>query len=438
MANAGPAELLRAGVAAAQEGRKDEARRLLLQVTEIDERNEQAWLWLSGVVDAFEDRRVCLENVLAINPENTHARAGLQWLDQHAPPVAAEPQERCPHCDAPIPNAGSTCPHCGRALIVACPNCGEYTDIVNVLCTQCGQLLGDYRDGARYHLGLAEAYRERQHYSLAQETIARAEDEAPHDPDVLKEVAALHQEMGHTDMALAAYERAAEFAPDDGALYAQMGAIYRKRAMPDEARQMYTMAVRRSGNDPETLCELAQIYIEDGATDTPLKLLEHAVRVDQDHARSHLLLGDLYLDQGQGKRAVEHYERAVELTTPDAYLGQEARRKLAKWRPEMPKQAQGWGETLRLTAGLMVSPVLATLINASFRPLEISLVAWGAMALAAVGAYLWVCASDVPGNAAMRVLFGKAGLKGPWRQALVGVPGVVLWGTAFGLILLKM
>ncbi len=51
-----------------------------MNVLRADERNELAWLWLSGVVKTTEDRRICLENVLAINPENTTARWGLEKL----------------------------------------------------------------------------------------------------------------------------------------------------------------------------------------------------------------------------------------------------------------------------------------------------------------------------------------------------------------------
>jgi Flp pilus assembly protein TadD len=45
--SAGVSELLRQGIAAAKTGRVQEARRTLLKVAELDERNEQAWPWLS-------------------------------------------------------------------------------------------------------------------------------------------------------------------------------------------------------------------------------------------------------------------------------------------------------------------------------------------------------------------------------------------------------
>ena len=70
--------LLSRGIAAAKAKQRHRAREYLMKVVELDEGNEQAWLWLSGVMDALEDQRICLENVLVINPQNAHARAGLQ------------------------------------------------------------------------------------------------------------------------------------------------------------------------------------------------------------------------------------------------------------------------------------------------------------------------------------------------------------------------
>jgi tetratricopeptide (TPR) repeat protein len=71
---------LREGIAAVKSGESEKARGLLLRVIETDERNEQAWLWLSGVVETDEERRICLENVLAINPGSASAQTGLARL----------------------------------------------------------------------------------------------------------------------------------------------------------------------------------------------------------------------------------------------------------------------------------------------------------------------------------------------------------------------
>lgn len=74
--------LIREGVAALKAGRKDDAFQLLTRATELDERNEDAWLWLSAVVDNLENQQICLENVLAINPNNSRALQGLNQIQR--------------------------------------------------------------------------------------------------------------------------------------------------------------------------------------------------------------------------------------------------------------------------------------------------------------------------------------------------------------------
>lgn len=85
--------LLQDGIRAARAGQREQARNLLMQVVQADERNEAAWLWLSGVVDDPEDVRICLQNVLDINPKNEKAQKGIAWLNAHHPvAVSAAPQ----------------------------------------------------------------------------------------------------------------------------------------------------------------------------------------------------------------------------------------------------------------------------------------------------------------------------------------------------------
>lgn len=61
-------------------GNRDEGRQILEELLEVDETNEEVWLWLTSVVDTEEDREICLENVLALNPDNMVARRGLDAL----------------------------------------------------------------------------------------------------------------------------------------------------------------------------------------------------------------------------------------------------------------------------------------------------------------------------------------------------------------------
>ncbi len=83
--------LLKQGIHALKAGQKQQARALLTQVVDIDERNEQAWLWLSAAVDSPEEQEICLENVLTINPNNPHAQRGLEKVQQKMGKTASQP-----------------------------------------------------------------------------------------------------------------------------------------------------------------------------------------------------------------------------------------------------------------------------------------------------------------------------------------------------------
>lgn len=67
-------------VSAFKAGKTAEARDMFLEVVDQDEHHEQAWLYLSGLVDTLEEQQICLENVLAINPENQKAKKGLEVI----------------------------------------------------------------------------------------------------------------------------------------------------------------------------------------------------------------------------------------------------------------------------------------------------------------------------------------------------------------------
>jgi hypothetical protein len=138
------AELLRKGINAAQANRREEARGYLLQVVERDEWNERAWLWLSGVVDEPVDMQVALANALTINPENEHARRGLEALherygdllpaEEKAPaavPAADEADDEhslnCYSCGAQIYDVAHFCWQC-HAVVHCCANCTNHRD----------------------------------------------------------------------------------------------------------------------------------------------------------------------------------------------------------------------------------------------------------------------------------------------------------------------
>jgi hypothetical protein len=107
--------MIREGINAYRAGNREESRTLLLKAVELDEHNEQAWMWLSAVVDTVEDQQTCLENVLSINPNNEKAKQGLRILSQKTAssasvntPALSQPEEEDPFANISFTQSAST------------------------------------------------------------------------------------------------------------------------------------------------------------------------------------------------------------------------------------------------------------------------------------------------------------------------------------------
>ena len=132
--------LLKEGIAAARAGRAAQARAYLVPVVQADERNVQAWYWLSRVVESPDEREICLENVLALDPghagvqsELAALRAQMAQAPSPAKPVAefipTTPEEclvsdaaveplPCPYCGTQVAPQARQCPACSRTITV--------------------------------------------------------------------------------------------------------------------------------------------------------------------------------------------------------------------------------------------------------------------------------------------------------------------------------
>jgi hypothetical protein len=126
-------KLLDEGIASLRIGNMEEARRKLMQVINADERNELGWLYLSEAVDNDEDRQICLENALAINPANERAETELKALQEK---IAGGKVEEgglvCPACGATNPPGSLRCLNCYATLDQAIPIPSPSPDEVTV------------------------------------------------------------------------------------------------------------------------------------------------------------------------------------------------------------------------------------------------------------------------------------------------------------------
>ena len=188
--------LLKAGIEAARAGDRARARELLLAVVQADERNEPAWLWLSGVLDDPVEQLAALENVLALNPRQPQALAEVEKLRRAlglrpaaspepaaAPPpepaVASDPPDLAPAArnpPAPLVTLGLSGPAEPGDLLAdeddpyQCAYCGRPTDPNDERCPHCGRGLltdGPWHGGGYLYVSLIAAGMQVQ-YSVVQ------------------------------------------------------------------------------------------------------------------------------------------------------------------------------------------------------------------------------------------------------------------------------
>ncbi|MBI5029113.1 MAG: response regulator [Chloroflexi bacterium] len=98
MSQISPLLLLRNGIAAAKAGNRVQARQDLTRVTELDPKNDLAWLWLASIAESLEGSRNCLQRAIEINPANAQAVKGLEMIQARI--AQATPSSRCPFCHA--------------------------------------------------------------------------------------------------------------------------------------------------------------------------------------------------------------------------------------------------------------------------------------------------------------------------------------------------
>lgn len=83
-------ELVAQAKLAYRSGRTGEARDLLRSAIQRDPQHEDAWLWLSGMVETLEEQRYCLRKVLALNPAHGRARQGLATVERRLAGAAGQ------------------------------------------------------------------------------------------------------------------------------------------------------------------------------------------------------------------------------------------------------------------------------------------------------------------------------------------------------------
>ncbi|HMQ52487.1 MAG TPA: tetratricopeptide repeat protein [Anaerolineae bacterium] len=451
---------------------KKQAREVLIQVTELDARSVPAWLWLSTVIDSPADKRVCLENVLALEPDHAIAQKGLAQLElapdanpQKSRPIAARPQppsssaaadppsppqtaqpneisssaDGCLFCGRPLPSLASACPHCLAPLVIECPACNARMDVEWSHCTDCHQPLGDYRRGADYFVELATQYEQKERFRQAVEALQIAECLSPARTDLPGRLGIALLRLGRTDEAIDLLTAAVEQKPAGSDLYLALGRAYLQAKQPDKAHKTFKLALNIDPQSPAVHLALGDMLLERGDFKTACTHFQAATRSDPENGHAWAQLGTAYDELGQPRQAVTAYREAEARLSPELIAWQTVHRRLQILSPELPASiAGGWGEFTRQMVGPLLVCLLAVLLDSGLRPWWINWSGWLSLPLAGLGSLAWVSAS-LPQNPMVSLLIGpEAKLERSSLRPVLATVGLVLWLLAMGLIMLPV
>jgi hypothetical protein len=82
---------LERAIQALRAGDRETGRALLHDLTQAEPLRPEGWLWLAAAQDDPIQKRVCLQQVLALDPGNQQAAAGLRALAQQTGSLATQP-----------------------------------------------------------------------------------------------------------------------------------------------------------------------------------------------------------------------------------------------------------------------------------------------------------------------------------------------------------
>jgi len=367
---------------------REHARELLLQVVEQDHTCMEAWLWLSTVVDDMNARYTCLSNVLALDPENKQAKAGLAWIERqrpapqlqkelltpspqhpkdsphhesytsdsistlaHQPDSSTQelpPQPKCPFCHKPISASDMTCRHCRLPLVMDCPACNTLMDVEWKTCTECGYTMGDYRLGSVYFTHLAIGYQQHRQITKALTTLQIAEKMDPDQPDLYRLLGELQHEVGHIKEAIATLEFAVEKEPEQVGPYLSLGKVLKAEGHWRQAEEVYRDALRIASKSSEAHYAFADLMLQRGDIKKARQHLNRALKLDPEHGLAWAELGQMYDSLKKYSSAIRAYRRAVQLMPSDSLDLERVESRLHSLDPSWQKgSTKSWAAKLK-------------------------------------------------------------------------------------------
>ena len=136
---------------------------------------------------------------------------------------------------------------------------------------------------------------------------------------VLYELAAIFDEKGNTDGAIRLYQRTIEVEPTHAKAHFALGEVLYTSGDTGTAVQHYQQALALMPSITDTFYEPFEPYFAGLMTaDEAMPILEKAMLVLPNDPRSHFYAGIIEADAGNIEKAIEHYEKTLEIIEADA------------------------------------------------------------------------------------------------------------------------
>src|SRR5450432_1050209 len=160
----------------------------------------------------------------------------------------------------------------------------------------------------RTELLMARAYQMLQRPDEAQQFLERARSRAPHDPNVLRTVAAYYRETGKYDLALAALQQVKSSAPD---YWAELAYTFQLAGKKSQAADAYVRAANAAKAEIGYQLSAAEALLNVGKLQAATELLERAHTLNPDHYRLHAIRGQMATLQDRPDDAISEYQTAI-------------------------------------------------------------------------------------------------------------------------------
>jgi tetratricopeptide (TPR) repeat protein len=155
---------------------------------------------------------------------------------------------------------------------------------------------------------IARAYRQLNQPDQAQTYLNRARSRAPHDPEILRAVAAQYRDAGQYDRAISALQNLHSKSPD---VLAELAYTFELAGKRKQAADLYSELAESAKGNIALALSAAQSLVNLGETDAARGFLEKAAAVDPNHYRLHAIRGQLAESENRTPDAIHEYEAAL-------------------------------------------------------------------------------------------------------------------------------